>query len=71
MAQGHVVEVNVTVGRRGPPMSEQASRNMQAFTAHDRVRGVRMAKVMQPCVRHDPSSVARRVPEIVEFVRSQ
>ena len=34
-------------------MPEQASRDIQAFTVHNRVRGVRMAEVMQPRIGHD------------------
>lgn len=43
MAQGRVVEMDVAVGGRRPPMPEQASRDMQAFPVHHRVRGVRMS----------------------------
>ena len=44
---------------------------MQAFALHHRVRGVRMAQLMQPRVRHDPGGIAGRGPEVVEFVRAQ
>ena len=52
-------------------MAEQASCDMQALTVHDRVRGVRMAQVIQPRICHDPGRVARRGPEPVEFVLGQ
>ena len=40
-------------------MTEQTPRDMQAFAIHDCVRGVRMAQVVKPRVRHDSDRVAR------------
>ena len=51
--QGRVVEMNVAVGCAGAPVSEQASRDVQAFPIHDRVGSVRVTQVMEPRVRHD------------------
>ena len=71
LAQRRVVEMRVAVRRGAPPVTKQASGDMQAFAVHNRVRGVRMAQVMQPRIRHDPGHVARLDPERVERMFSQ
>ena len=71
LGQCGIVEVNVPIGRTGPTVPKQASRDMQAFAVHDRVRGVRMAQVMQPRIRYDSGHVARRDPERVEGILGQ
>ena len=63
LAQCGVVEMNVAIGRTGPTVPKQASRDVQAFAVHHRVRGVRMAQVMQPRVRDDPGRIPRLRPE--------
>ena len=63
--------MGVTVGCVYPPMLEQASRDMEAFTVHDCMRGVRMLQVMQPRILHDPGCIVRLDPERVKIVFSQ
>ena len=53
----------VVLARRCP---SNAPRNMQPLPVHDCVRGVRMAQVMQPRVRHDRDRIARPDPEPIE-----
>ena len=59
------------VRRGGPAVSERASRDMQTPSVHDRVRGVRMASVVQPRTAHDPSRVIRLDPEPPQVIRTQ
>ena len=59
LTQCRVVEMDVAIRRGRPPMPEQASCDMQALAVHDRVRGARVSKVMEPGIRHDPGCVAR------------
>ena len=61
----------ITVGRAGAAMPEQASSDVQALAVHHRVRGVRMAEVMKPRIRHDTGLAARLAPEVVEFDAGQ
>ena len=63
--------MNIPVGRGRPPVSEQPSRDMQALAVHDCVRGVRVAQIMQPRIRHNPRRIARLPPEPVEFILAQ
>ena len=44
---------------------------MQALPVHDRVRGVRVAQVVKPRVRHDPGRVARPGPERPKVICTQ
>ena len=60
LTQCRVVEMDVAIRRGRPPMPEQASCDMQALAVHDRVRGVRVSKVMEPGIRHEPGCVACR-----------
>ena len=60
LTQCRVVEMDVAIRRGRPPMPEQTSCDMQALAVHDRVRGVRVLKVMEPGIRHDPGCVACR-----------
>ena len=71
LAQGRVIEMDVTVGRACGPVSEQASCDMQALAVHDRVRSVRASQVVQPRVRHDPGRIPRLEPEPVEVMLVQ
>ncbi len=61
LAQGRIVEVNITVCRACAPMPEQESGDMQAFPIHDRVRGVR---VYRTDTRESSSSCPRRTPPV-------
>lgn len=70
LAQCGVVEMNVALGRTGPTVPKQASRDMQAFAVDDRVRGVRMAQVMKARVRYDSGGVARFGPESPKVIRT-
>ena len=38
-------------------MTEQASGDVKALAVHDRVGGMRVTKVVQPRVRHDPRRI--------------
>ena len=66
-----IIEMDVAVSRASAPVSEQTSRDMQALAVHDRVRGVRMAQVMQPRVGYDSGDVACPDPERVEGMFGQ
>ncbi len=63
LAQGRIVERDVSVSHGRPPVPEQASGHMQAFAVHDRVGSVRVSQVMKPRIRQDPRRVARLDPE--------
>lgn len=63
--------MNVAVGGTGAPVSEQASRDMQALAVHDRVRGVCMTQIVKPRIRHDSGRVVRLGPEPVGFILGQ
>ena len=52
-------------------MTRQASGNMQAFSVHDGVRGVRMVQVVRLRIRHDPDRVAHVDSEHPQVVRTQ
>ena len=54
LARGGAVGMDMAVGGRRPPETQQASGTIQALPFHDRVRGRRMAHVFQPRVRHGP-----------------
>ena len=43
-AQGCISEMDVAVGRAGPSVPKQVSRDVQAFALHDRVRSMRVAR---------------------------
>ena len=45
VGQRGVVEMDVAIGRGHPSVSEQASRDVQAFAVHDGVGGVRVSQV--------------------------
>ena len=65
LVRRRVVEMDVAVGRACPTMPEQTTRDTQDFSVHHRVRGVRIAQVMQPCVRHHPGLAARALVQNV------
>ena len=67
----HIINTDVVIGRGRPPVTEQASRDMQALAVHDRVRSVRVAQIVQTRILHNPSHVALPDPERMQVIRTQ
>ena len=71
LAQGRLVEMDVAVRCICSPMTKQASRDLQAFTVHNRARGACVSQVVEPRIRHDAGRIARPGPERPMVIRTQ